>query len=267
VVVKNKTIILVFAIGLVSGISLQKMFVQSSDATNNLSKTIEEIKAQEKIKQQTYAGVENKRQLEIASLENRIRELTKKLNTAHKSLANIDLNNNFKKSDKIKSLTVGALVDAGIDESLAKEIIRRKDEAEYWYLELRDRAVREGYVSTPKFSRELRRLKYDDANMRNDLGDDVYDRYLYAVGKHNRVAVDSIMQGSPAEHAGVMIGDVILSYNEKKIFSWQELSSATTSGQRDESVIVNVQRNNEVLNILVPRGPLGIKLEARHVQP
>jgi len=262
-VIKNKNIILAFVMGLILGMNLDKMTEEDQQSKNDLS----EIKPELKIKQRPASNVDNKHQQKLESLEARVAELTEKLNTAQEKLANKKPGLNLKKPVQVKVLTISTLVAAGIDEAMAEEIIRRKDEAEYWYLELRDRAVREGYLSTPRFRKEIRQLKYDDVNMRNDLGDDVYDRYLYAAGKDNRVAVSSIMKSSPAEYTGIMAGDIILSYDEQKIFSWQELSKATTQGRRDESVIVNVQRNSEILNILVPRGPLGVKLEARHIQP
>jgi len=253
---------LVFVAGIVLGASIREAFVQEPDAPGYQNTNTEEVK-----KEQKLIKSDDKHLDEIEILNAKISELEKELSAAQKDLSENSMTINFKKPDKIKPLTVSALVDAGIEEFLAQEIIRRKDEREYKYLELRDRAVREGYINTPLFRKELRQLKYDDSMMKNELGDDVYDRYLYAMGKHNRVSVLSIMQGSPAEHAGIMIGDTIVSYDGERVFSWQELNKATLKGQRDESVIVNVQRNGGLFNILVPRGPLGVKLEAGRVLP
>ncbi len=203
---------------------------------------------------------------DIERLHNRITALEKTIADIELKLEDINQHkpqqnsSTHKFSSISKPLTKALLIDAGIDEQLAADIIRKKDEQEFQKLDLKDRAVRESFINTPRYIKELRKLNAQARSVREELGDDTYDRYLYASGKPNRVSVASVMQGSPADQAGFETGDMILSYADKNIFKWNEINKATTQGLRGEAVIVNVLRDGELLNISVPRGPLGVKL-------
>jgi membrane-associated protease RseP (regulator of RpoE activity) len=165
------------------------------------------------------------------------------------------------------ALTTENLVKAGITEMLADDIIRRKNEIDLQTLELRDRAVREGFLGTSRYTRELNALLERDVSLRDEIGDTAYDRYLYASGQANRVNVASVMQGSPADQAGIQSGDLILNYGDRQMFNWNELQDATTRGERGEYVNVAVLRNGQLYNFWVPRGPLGVRLGSKRVQP
>jgi hypothetical protein len=164
-------------------------------------------------------------------------------------------------------LTMDNLIKGGIDSVLAADIVRRKNEYDLKLLELRDRAAREGYLGSGQYQRELNALMSQNVELRDEIGDDAYDQYLYATGQHNRVRIASVMMGSPAEQAGMKTGDMILSYNDRPMFSWNELQGATTQGERGEYVNVSVIRNGQLLNLWVPRGPLGVRLGTIRVRP
>ena len=165
------------------------------------------------------------------------------------------------------AVTTQSLVKAGIDTELAAAIVRRRNEIDMKILQLRDRASREGYLNTARYSRELNELRDQDISLRDEIGDDYYDNYLFANRQSNRVKVASVMMGSPAEESGMMDGDLILSYDNRKLFNWNELQDATSRGQRDEYVNVTVMRNGQRVNLWVPRGPLGIRLGSARVKP
>ena len=165
------------------------------------------------------------------------------------------------------AVTTKSLVKAGIDAGLAAAIVRRRNEIDMKILQLRDRASREGYLNTARYSRELQELRDQDISLRDEIGDDYYDSYLFTNRQSNRVKVASVMMGSPAEESGMMDGDLILSYDNRKIFNWNELQDATSSGQRDEYVNVTVLRNGQLVNLWVPRGPLGIRLGSARIKP
>lgn len=164
-------------------------------------------------------------------------------------------------------LTADSLVKAGIDPVVAADIVRRKNDVDLQLLELRDRAMREGYLGTGRYQRELNALMAENVVLRDEIGDDAYDRYLFATGQHNRVKIASVMMGSPAEQAGLKSGDMILSYNDKPMFKWNELQDATTKGERGEYVNVSVMRNGQLMNMWLPRGPLGVRLGTIRVRP
>jgi hypothetical protein len=165
------------------------------------------------------------------------------------------------------AITTENLVKAGIDEELAADIVRRRNEIDLKILELRDRASRDGYLDTERYALELNQLREQDISLRDEIGDDYYDRYLFAMGQSNRVKVASVMMGSPAEMSGMKNGDVILNYDNRRMFNWNELQEATSRGERGEYVNVAVLRNGQLVNLWVPRGPLGVRLGAARVKP
>ncbi len=75
-------------------------------------------------------------------------------------------------------------------------------------LYLMDVAMREGWLMTPRFKREQ---QFARLALREELGDESFDLLLYASGQKNRVAVQSLLDRSPATDAGLKAGDVILS--------------------------------------------------------
>ena len=165
------------------------------------------------------------------------------------------------------AITANNLVKAGIDEELAADIIRRRNEMDMKILELRDRASRDGYIDTERYARELNELREQDISLRDEIGDEYYDRYLHASGQGNRVKVASVMMGSPAEMSGMKDGDLILNYDNRRIFNWNELQDATSGGERGEYVNVAVLRNGQLVNLWMPRGPLGVRLSTARVKP
>jgi membrane-associated protease RseP (regulator of RpoE activity) len=165
------------------------------------------------------------------------------------------------------AMTTENLVKAGLDEELAADIIRRRNEMDMKILELRDRASRDGYLDTERYAGELNELRERDIPLRDEIGDEYYDRYLYASRQSNRVRVASVMMGSPAEMSGMKDGDLILNYDDRRIFNWSELQEATSRGERGEYVNVTVLRNGQLLNLWVPRGPLGVRLGTARVKP
>ncbi len=75
------------------------------------------------------------------------------------------------------------------------------------------------------------------------------------------------MLGSAAEQAGIQKGDIVLSYNDNRMFTWQELKGATSEGQLGEYVTLSIYRNGQVYSFSVPRGPLGTQLGAARLEP
>lgn len=95
--------------------------------------------------------------------------------------------------------------------------------------------------------------------LRDELGDDSYDRYLFASGRSNRVRVRQVMQGSAAEQAGLSNGDIVISYANERIFTFDDLRRASYEGQLGESVLLEVRRaDGNVSQMVMPRGPLGL---------
>lgn len=159
------------------------------------------------------------------------------------------------------------LVKGGLDPAYAEDIVRRKNSVELKRLELQDRATREGYLNTQRYYDELDQLNAQDINLRDELGDQQYDQYLYNSKQNNRIRINSVMLESVAEQAGILSGDIVLSYDNKRMFNWQELKDATAEGQLGEYVSISIYRNGEIYSFSVPRGPLGVQLGATRLAP
>jgi hypothetical protein len=151
-----------------------------------------------------------------------------------------------------------ALVRAGVDAATAESILWRRSEAELGRLELRDQALREGWLGSDRYRDELRKLNDDRVSLRDEIGADAYDRYLYGTGENNRVRVDSVIAGSAGDQNGLLPGDVIEYYGDRPIFDFRDLRDATSAGSREELVPVQVRRGNQIVEVWLPRGVLGL---------
>jgi C-terminal processing protease CtpA/Prc len=160
-----------------------------------------------------------------------------------------------------------ALVAAGIDARTVAEIKQRRDHLALSEIYLRDTAVREGWLDTPRFADELAEIQRQSTSIRDEIGDEGYDRYLAALDHPNRVAVDEVLVDSPAALAGFQAGDVVLRYGDTRIFAPNELVDATRSGVAGETVPVQIIRNGQRFEIEVPRGPLGLRIAASRGDP
>jgi hypothetical protein len=97
-----------------------------------------------------------------------------------------------------------------------------------------------------------------DATLRTELGDQDYERYLEATGRPTTVGVFNVIAGSPGERAGLKSGDQIVSYAGERIYDVRDLNDRTFKGTPGESVMVEVVRDGQNLQLVVPRGPIGI---------
>ena len=159
-----------------------------------------------------------------------------------------------------------ALLDSGMDSSLANELKLIFEQSEMDRLYLRHRAVREGWDREQTRS-EMQTLESREDELRERLGDSAYDAYLYASGQTNRVAVTSVLASAQAGQAGIKSGDHILRYDSQRIYNWMDLRAATTSGDISDTVPVEVERDGKTLQFYLARGPLGIRMDALRVAP
>lgn len=162
---------------------------------------------------------------------------------------------------------VEGLVAAGLDSYTAEQIARRVSESELRRLELRDRAIREGYIGSAQYREEMFALREEQVRVRDEIDGSTYDRYLYYSGQSNRVAVSSVMLGSAAENSGVHAGDVLLRYEDSSLYKPGDIRGLTSQGEKDEAVNLTLLRDGEQMTVSVPRGPLGVRLSAIRINP
>jgi len=162
------------------------------------------------------------------------------------------------------SFDESALQKIGLDPDQIRWLHERSDQFELDRLDLIDRATREGWVRTPRYAQALRE---ENAELREELDDDGYDRMLYALGRKNRVRVADVLSHSPAEQAGIEDGDLIVYYDGDRIFNVFDLRRQTTTGRKGDSVTVEVIRDGRWVQVSVPRGPLGVRTEAVNRPP
>jgi hypothetical protein len=148
---------------------------------------------------------------------------------------------------------IEALIQAGFLPSQAEAITRREQELQMQALQARFEAERSG---EPVDWRADRAMASD--TLRAELGDADYERYLEATGRPTRVSVSSVIESSPAQAAGLQPGDEIYRYDGQRVFSMTDLTRQTMEGEPGETVVVDVMRDGNLVQVAMPRGPVGI---------
>ena len=131
-------------------------------------------------------------------------------------------------------------------------------------IELQHRAEREGWLNKRRYWNEMVKFQF---GIREEIGDESYDLMLYATGRKNRVVMNELLEGSPAESYGFESGDVVVAYDGQRVFHGRELRRATATGERGEWITVDVLRGDQEVRLRAQRGPLGAKLKPARILP
>ena len=159
------------------------------------------------------------------------------------------------------------LVAAGLEPQQAKSIMQFLADIEMERLYLHDQATREGWVGTPRYRQENMILNEREEDLRLELGDPDYDLYLYGTGQPNRVIIQSVIEDSPAQKAGIQSKDIAYSYAGNRLYTTRDLVTATTEGIANESVLLEVIRDGHIYEFYLPRGPLGVRVTSESHKP
>lgn len=147
----------------------------------------------------------------------------------------------------------GQLQQAGFTAGEAEWIARRESELQMAALQARYEAGQSGDTSAWWQSRgEM------EETLRAELGEAGYERYLEASGRSTAITVGSVIESSPAERAGLMPGDRITRYGGERVFSMTDLTRQTMDGTAGQQVVVDIVRDGQPMQVVMPRGPLGI---------
>ncbi|MGH8495641.1 MAG: PDZ domain-containing protein [Gammaproteobacteria bacterium] len=163
--------------------------------------------------------------------------------------------------------TLGALVAAGVEESQAREIKRQMDALDLEMMNLQYAADQGGEIDNERFAEAWRENQAKRVAVRETIGDDAYDRFLYAMGQANRIAIQDVLEGSPAQDAGLKTGDLLLSYDGERLFTVDDLMRYSRSGEAGRTVTLEVVRDGRHLQLYMPRGPLGIRSGFHRADP
>lgn len=148
---------------------------------------------------------------------------------------------------------VERLVDAGFLPGQAEWIMQREQELQMEALQARFDAEKSGEPLDWMGNRNSASDK-----LREELGDADYERYLEANNRSTNVAVSSVIESSPAQVAGLQPGDEIYRYDGQRVFSMTDLTRQTMLGEPGQNVAVDVMRNGNLIQVVMPRGPVGI---------
>jgi hypothetical protein len=152
-----------------------------------------------------------------------------------------------------QDMRAGQLVAGGFTEERAKQILELEGEVRMAALQAEYEARRNGEALNPW---DLVQGPQD--GLRERLGDAEYEKYLLAQGGRASITVGEVINSSPANRAGLRPGDQILSYDGTRVFSMDDLRSMAFSGDPGEDVIVDIERNGQRMQLVLPRGPMGI---------
>ncbi len=145
------------------------------------------------------------------------------------------------------------LVFAGFSPSQAEAIALREAELQMAALQARYDAGQDGDMST--FYRSRGAI---DESLRDELGEADYERYRTATGQSTTVAVSSVIDSSPAQRAGLQHGDRIVRYDGERVYGMSDLTQQTKEGTPGQQVMVDILRDGIPMQVVIPRGPLGI---------
>ncbi len=148
---------------------------------------------------------------------------------------------------------VDKLVEAGFPVSQAEWIVQREAELQMEMLQARYEAMRGS--EEPRF---FGSGFPPDSGLRAELGDADYERYLTANGRSTSVGVGSVIPNSPAQAAGLHPGDQIVRYDGQRVFSMMDMAEQIMQGQTEGNVVVDIVRDGAPMQLVLPRGPLGV---------
>ena len=148
-----------------------------------------------------------------------------------------------------------ALTEAGFTLDRAQQIEQRLEELRVDAMQARYDAARRGELSG---NAPVEAVFNINEILREELGDADYERYLTAMGQSTHVEVRSVLASSAAQQAGLEPGDEIVAYGGQRVFDVRELNQALLEGEPGEPVLVDVVRDGQPLQLVMPRGPLGI---------
>ncbi len=145
------------------------------------------------------------------------------------------------------------LIASGFAPDRAEWILQRESELEMEAMQARFDARRSGDPVNP-FDPSLN----SNSALRAEIGDAEYEQYLQANNRPTAVSVGNVLESSPAQRVGLQSGDQIVSYDGTRVFDTSDLNQQTMLGEPGESVVVDITRDGIPMQVVLPRGPIGV---------
>jgi membrane-associated protease RseP (regulator of RpoE activity) len=169
------------------------------------------------------------------------------------------------KPSRPEGFDASAMAGTGMSEREIDRARRRIEELQREEEELRQEASAAGRGLTPMHLEDVRRGL---SELREDLGDENYDQLLFAAGEDNRVAIKKVMRRSPVARAGLVEGDIILSYGGQNVYAPMDLHElARESTGASEPVPITYERSGQVFTGVINGGDVGALLIGFSVRP
>ena len=157
------------------------------------------------------------------------------------------------RTDNGSNRRLNQLVEAGFSPDQAQHITERESELQLEALYAQYDAIRDGEPSGPLTN------GFDPQDqLRQELGDASYERYLDATGQSTSIGVQRVMDGSPGQAAGLQTGDEVIAYAGERVFNISDLNQLILEGAPGQPVVMDVLRDGQQIQLYVPRGPIGI---------
>lgn len=124
----------------------------------------------------------------------------------------------------------------------------------------RERLAHEGAIGDANLA--LAYVVDPDLDLRNEIGEDEYDRYRQGLGRPTGITVQQVLQGSSLVGADLRPGDVIIGYAGKRVYNEAMLNASVSGNRLSGSTTMDVLREGQKLQLVVPSGPLGLQNES-----
>ncbi len=157
--------------------------------------------------------------------------------------------------------------DLGLDPYSVQTFKNTIEQGELELVDLQQQAMKEGWINSEAYQKKHADIIARKNELRQQMGDSEYDRSLYAAGKSNRLVVREVTHNSSASHAGIMPGDVILSYDGRKVYDWSDMRPVAGQKTNNEFVNLAIVRNGETITTRVSSGALGIQTSTLSQNP
>ena len=145
------------------------------------------------------------------------------------------------------------LIETGFSPDRAAWILQRESELQMQAMQAQFDARRSGQP-LDRFDPRLNPV----SALRAEIGDAQYEQYLQANYRPTAVSIGTVLESSPGQRAGLQPGDEIVSYDGTRVFDVSDLNRQTMLGEPGESVVVDITRDGIPMQLVMPRGPIGV---------